>query len=144
MGWKPTDEWRTPKWLFQWANQTFGPFQIDVAASNGNHLCEEWFTRENSALDRPWTGKCWMNPPYSHGNLWEFCQKAFMETDRGNADLVFGLLKDDRSTKWYWNFVKPCTIEIVPPKRIAFEGADAGAKFPVVFVIWYNKRPLWQ
>jgi len=140
---KPSDEWRTPAWLFEWASRTWGPFEIDVAASNTNNLCHIFYTKENSALTAPWRGKCWMNPPYSHGNLAAFCEKAYKETVlHRNADLVCGLIKDDRSTQWYWNFAKDKAIEIALPKRVPFLSAagkvDTGAKFPVMIVIWYQ------
>ncbi len=69
------DNWRTPDWLFYWLNTRYGPFDIDLAASNSNTKCVHYYSLDNNALSRAnqWhldakNGFC--NPPYSHLAPW--------------------------------------------------------------------------
>ncbi len=48
--------WRTPPHLFWWFDQQVqeygdGPFGCDVFADDDNHLCDEYYTEEEDALD---------------------------------------------------------------------------------------------
>lgn len=77
------DEWRTPPWLFRWLHRRFR-FQMDMAASLDNALCDLWFTREENALGREWAlfaqrGFC--NPPYSDIDPW--IDQAIAEMSQG-------------------------------------------------------------
>jgi len=67
------DRWRTPPWLFRYLSWRYGPFDIDLAAGDENHLCERYFTIETNALAQNWfhygaRGFC--NPPYSAPSAW--------------------------------------------------------------------------
>ena len=74
-----TVEWGTPQQFFDNMNKRFGPFTLDVAASDLNHKCERYFTKQDDALRLTWAecwstskgevGKdiVWCNPPYGHG-----------------------------------------------------------------------------
>ena len=78
------DLWRTPDYLFAWASEQFGPFDIDLAASAENAKCAKFFTAEDDALQRPWAdaGTCgWLNPPYSKIQPW--VEKAISEAEQG-------------------------------------------------------------
>lgn len=67
------DLWRTPQWLFNWLNDLYGPFDIDLAARRDNALCANFYTIQDNALDQNWhrsysNGFC--NPPYSNLPPW--------------------------------------------------------------------------
>lgn len=85
------DSWQTPHWLFAALNAEFN-FALDVAASDNHHLCKQYFTQQNSALDKSWllsikgyvprlTAFC--NPPYSRGSKEKFLAKAADEMRNG-------------------------------------------------------------
>ena len=67
------DDWETPPELFDRYNRKYG-FTIDLAASESNHKCPEWYgLRLDPILEVPtlidafaqtWGGRCWLNPPY--------------------------------------------------------------------------------
>jgi len=65
-----SDEWYTPSWLFE----TMGlHFDLDVAApSTGSPWvgASSFYSIEDDALIQPWSGKVWMNPPYSKPAPW--------------------------------------------------------------------------
>lgn len=50
-----SDEWETPQSLFDRLNKIFC-FELDVAASDANHKCEKYYTKEQNALNLPWGG----------------------------------------------------------------------------------------
>lgn len=50
-----TDEWATPQGFFDELNEEFR-FTLDPAASEENHKCEKFFTKEQNGLDRSWGG----------------------------------------------------------------------------------------
>jgi phage N-6-adenine-methyltransferase len=55
------DDFRTPQFLFDSIAAKYGPFQLDVCASEENHLCENWFSEK----EQSWNSKrVWCNPPY--------------------------------------------------------------------------------
>jgi phage N-6-adenine-methyltransferase len=63
-------EWMTPLWLYEMLDDQFH-FELDVAASDANHLCDSYYTMEHDGLLAEWTRNFWCNPPY--GNAEEVC-----------------------------------------------------------------------
>ena len=57
------DFW-TPVSVFESLQERFGPFDIDVAASDENHLAPSYYTIKDDALRQNWEGFVWCNPPY--------------------------------------------------------------------------------
>jgi site-specific DNA-methyltransferase (adenine-specific) len=70
-----SDEWTTPKWLFDELDAEFH-FTLDAASTHGNALCERHFTKEDDALSKSWDGEIvWLNPPYGRA-IGDFVRKA--------------------------------------------------------------------
>lgn len=66
------DQWRSPDPLFWGINAMFGPFVLDLFASDDNTKCPSWYTAEINALTQDWSealselgGAAFANPPYS-------------------------------------------------------------------------------
>lgn len=78
------DEWRTPRWLFDWLDRRFD-FTVDLAASCDNALCNHYFTANCDALRHGWSsiylGPGFCNPPYS--NIGPWLAKAVSEARKG-------------------------------------------------------------
>lgn len=77
------DEWRTPLFVFNWANKIY-EFDIDLAASKDNHLLAFHITQEVDALQASWIARGatgWCNPPYSDIDPW--LSKAVDEANQG-------------------------------------------------------------
>lgn len=81
-------------------------FTIDAAASDANHLCARYFTRETDGLLGSWRGeRVWCNPPYSRLEPW--VAKAHREMRDGCA-LVAMLLPANRCEQGFWQrWVEP-------------------------------------
>lgn len=49
------DYWETPQWLFDSLNEKYH-FTLDSAASDENHKCSKYFTKEDDGLSQDWGG----------------------------------------------------------------------------------------
>lgn len=77
---KTSDEFETPPWLFNALNDEFN-FTTDVAASDANHKCEHYITKEQNSLINSWSNyRAFCNPPYSRGMVKEYFFKCLIET----------------------------------------------------------------
>lgn len=81
-------------------------FTLDAAASDANHLCERYYTRETDGLLCTWGGaRVWCNPPYSRLEPW--VAKAWFEM-RNACDRVVMLLQANRCEQGFWQrWVEP-------------------------------------
>ena len=50
-----TDDWATPQYVFDWLNNIFN-FELDPCASEENHKCNKYFTKEIDGLSQKWGG----------------------------------------------------------------------------------------
>ena len=50
---KRSDEWETPEAFFQDLNREFH-FNLDACASDENHKCDRYFTKEQDGLSQNW------------------------------------------------------------------------------------------
>ena len=133
------NSWRTPKYIFEEANKHFN-FGLDVAASNINHLCDQFFTKENSALDKNWASfskSVWCNPPYGRGLKEPFFKKALKETSKGVTTVFF--VPSLPSEKWFpWDdakavvFVEGRVNFLHPITGLKQSGVPAGSCFIII------------
>lgn len=93
-------EWETPQDLFNEYNSIY-KFSLDVCATDKNAKCNQYFTKDNSCLDKEWYGSCWMNPPYGR-EIGKFVKKAYEESQKGNT--VVCLLPARTDTKWFHDY----------------------------------------
>lgn len=106
------------------------PIVHDVCAEYHTAKCVSFWTEEDNAFSKDWleplTGfslpvALWMNPPFSNPTPW--LEKAYETSQRGG--IIVALLPDDRSVKWYQNWVEDkAQIIYVPDHRISFEDAE--------------------
>jgi phage N-6-adenine-methyltransferase len=124
------DLWRTPKEVFKYFNDRYN-FQCDVAASDDNHLCDDYFTEADSALLNFWSeyvkpsGYAWCNPPYSKPLPW--VKSSILESQENGIGTVM-LLNCDMSTRWAKLLTKvSCEIVFITEGRIAFLDGEGKA-----------------
>ena len=121
------DLWRTPNYLFAWANKEFGPFDIDLAATAKDSKCDKYYTEEDDALQQTWHGddfRGWLNPPYSKIHPW--VEKAIVEADHGfrTAMLIPTFNGEPRDKLIVDNATEVVLIE----GRVQFKGAHLDVK----------------
>ena len=134
------DLWSTPRGLFNKLNDEFN-FTLDVAASDENHLCDNYITEEMDGLTSAWGKSNWCNPPYSNIMPWVKVAKKWAS----NGSVVCMLVPADTSAKWFKLAYDSCSEVRFISGRISFINADTGLpvngnnKGSVIF-IWKSPR----
>lgn len=125
------DEWETPQWLFDKLDAEFH-FDFDVCATYANAKCKVFWSKEQNALEQPWSKTNWCNPPYSDQMPW--VKKAYEETLKGNTTVM--LMMCDTSTKCF-KFCYNYADEIrLLDRRIKFVGATGSPRFASMIVVF--------
>lgn len=127
-----SDEWETPQELFDCLDDEFC-FSLDVCATEQNHKCYTYFTKETDGLKQNWPSyhRVWCNPPYS--NIEDWCKKC--SEHKGTAVMLVPARTD---TKWFHEYCydKP-NVEIRFIKgRLKFNNSKNSAPFPSMVVIF--------
>lgn len=145
-----TDDWPTPKALFDELDDEFG-FSLDVCASSTNHKAGTWYGLDHpvkarrDGLDRDWVrdlpraGRAiWMNPPYGRG-IGAWMSKARDASDRGAT--VVCLVPARTDTAWFHDIVLTPRTEIRFLRgRVKFGDAKHGAPFASLVVVFHPVR----
>ncbi|MEE8288968.1 MAG: phage N-6-adenine-methyltransferase [Nitrosomonadaceae bacterium] len=118
------DLWQTPGAIFNALDDEFC-FDIDICASDKNNLCQIYFTKERSALDREWDtyrrSTCFINPPYSQAEL--FMQRSAEQAKKHDLTVV-ALVNANTDTKWFSDAVKSANEVRLFTGRIGFVKTD--------------------
>lgn len=133
---KSKDQYLTPLWLFDLLNLEFN-FDLDVAATDENTLCDYWFTEEHDGLIQPWWGNVWCNFPYSSAADW--VKKAYSEAKAGNCTAVL-LMPARTDTKYFFDYCRWGEVRFLP-SRLKFEhenGVKNSAPFPSCIVVFHK------
>ena len=99
---KLSDSYRTPPWLFKWLDNEYD-FDIDICASDENHLVSNYYTEENSSIEQNWSQKGSMgfcNPPSSHGSKEKFLAEAYRNMMENKVSSVFLIPSDVSNNFW--------------------------------------------
>lgn len=148
------DDYGTPRLLASRIVSTFG-LNLDVCATYENAVCEKFFgpvsmldikARDaqvtmigTDGLRQHWQGyRCFMNPPYSRGQIDIWMRKAKDEVARGNCTVV-ALIPASLSERWWWEYVQGHAIIVPIRGRVKFVGAKQGAQFASVLAIYLPK-----
>lgn len=125
-------EYGTPRPLFDALNDEFGGFELDVAASDANHLCPVYFTKNCSALEHPWASilrpgarrVAFMNPPFATQGI--FVQRAYRACVEELFTVVI-LLQARMGPRWFSRYASRSSqirlfvdrVEYVAPAAVA-------------------------
>lgn len=132
-----SDEWATPQNFFDELNKEFD-FNLDPCATEENHKCETYFTRENDGLSQNWGGyRVFCNPPYSEISKW--VEKAFYETKKENT-LVAMLIPSRTDTRYFHDFINNRTEVRFVKGRLKFGEGKNSAPFPSMLVIFRGAK----
>jgi phage N-6-adenine-methyltransferase len=110
-----SDEWYTPKELF---DQMEGAFHLDVCAPKTGIPwipAIKWYSIEDDGLAQPWSGRVWMNPPYSKPSPW-----VDKWLEHGNGIALLPMAK----SKWFNKLIDSQASFVVLPSTFKFESPD--------------------
>ncbi len=101
-----SDEWATERWLFEYCNWLYGPFDTDVAAAPWNAKCARFFTKRDSGLVNPWGARDWDNSPYSKGMKEAFMRRGRLFVEDRKSLLTCHLRPHDTSDGYWRRWVE--------------------------------------
>lgn len=125
---KSSDSYGTPSWLFDYLNDEYD-FACDAAASDENHLCEMYYTKENDAINKNWSesgGAIFVNPPFSNGEKEKFLAKAYQELVDSDVTSVFVIPADPSNKCWLDHIFGKATKITIINGRVKFTDPKTG------------------
>lgn len=130
------NEWYTPAKYIKAAADVMGGIDLDPASSEQANVtvgADKYFTLDNSGLDHEWSGKVWLNPPYSSDLVGRFADKLADEINRGEIVSAIVLVNNATETKWFAKFASMAISVCFPLGRIRYLSGDTGevAKTPL-------------
>lgn len=97
-------EWETPPYLYDWICKTYNVQPIlDPCATDLNHKCEFWFTKEQDGLNQVWFGNSFVNPEYR--NVAKWIKKCYDEHLKNNITVI-ALVFSKTDTAWWHDYVE--------------------------------------
>lgn len=127
-----SDEWETPQELFNELDDEFH-FTVDACATDENHKCPRYYTKEDNGLLKDWGGeRVWLNPPYSKIAMW--VEKAFREGMKDNTVVVM-LIPARTDTRYFHKFILNRSEIRFVRGRLKFSN-KGNAPFPSMVVIF--------
>ena len=127
-----SDEWTTPIELFDALHNRF-IFDLDAAASDENHLCDRYYTKEHDGLRQSWEWRrVFCNPPYSQIARW--AEKFQEESSR--ALLIVALVPARTDTRWWHKYIMTADKIVYIRGRLKFSNSKNSAPFPSALAIW--------
>ena len=122
---KTTDDWYTPKWVFDGLGLTF---DLDVASPGDgtDHVpARKRYTINDDGLNQQWHGLVWCNPPYSEPKKW-----CYRYENHPNAII---LIRADLSTKGPFAAFTASDAIWIPRGRLQFVNGRGGKTGAVNF-----------
>jgi ParB family chromosome partitioning protein len=97
-----SDGWYTPTWLIEKAREVLGGIDLDPAtceAAQSVVQAARWYTKPDNGLVQPWSGRVWLNPPYSAPTAW--VRKAITAYQDGSVTAALILTNSYTETGWW-------------------------------------------
>ena len=126
------NSWGTDPVIFNALDKEFN-FSLDAAASEKNHKCKMYMTKENNSLDQPWawylkdseSQSVWVNPPYGRGMIKAFMDKCVEQKGLGVTSVL--LVPATLDAQWL-PISEISEIRVVTGGRLSFYHPTNGKK----------------
>lgn len=125
------DEMFTPAKYVEAARRVMGGIDLDPAscpAAQEVVKAKSYFTKKDNGLEKEWTGRVWLNPPYSQPWVTKFIDKLML--DLGKVSQAILLTNNATDTIWFHAAEKQAKLICFTSGRIKFIDAVQGEKMP--------------
>lgn len=130
-----SNEWETPRWLFDELNNDFH-FTLDPCATSKNAKCKKYYTAQEDGLEKSWKGeRVFCNPPYGRE-----ISKWVKKCASGEADISVMLIPARTDTSYFHDFIYGKARIIFLRGRLKFGDSKNSAPFPSMIVIFRKRR----
>ena len=112
-------EWYTPPHIVEAARACMGGIDLDPASSDAANKfikADRYFTEADDGLSRDWSGRVWMNPPYSKELIAPFIEKLLSS----NLNQACALTHNATETSWGQALLGAASAVCFPSGRIGF------------------------
>ena len=131
------NDWETPHDFFVKLDKEFH-FTLDPCASDENHKCKKYYTKEQDGLIQDWSGETvFCNPPYSKKEQDIWVKKCFEESRHATVVMLIPARTD---TKRFHEYILPHAEVRFLKGRLTFVGAKDPAPFPNMIVIFKSEH----
>ena len=117
------NEWYTPQEYIKAAREVLGDIDLDPASSdiaNQTVQAKHYFTAEVDGLAHEWSGRIWMNPPYSSDLIGQFISKLIQHYDEGKIEAAIVLVNNATETRWFQELAHESAAVCFPRGRVRF------------------------
>lgn len=127
------NEWYTPAEHLRAAREVLGGFDLDPASSplaNETVGAARIFTADDNGLEQEWSGRVWLNPPYSQPTISQFAEKLASEWEAGRVQSAIALTHNYTDTGWFHRLASSCRAICFTRGRIGFVNPEGKKAAP--------------
>jgi phage N-6-adenine-methyltransferase len=115
------NEWYTPPDIIEAARDVMGGIDLDPAScelAQSNVKAKRFYTVDDDGLSKEWTGRVWLNPPYSKDLIGPFALKVVNESARLQHAVV--LVNNATDTAWFHDLASVASAVCFLRGRVRF------------------------
>lgn len=128
------NEWYTPQEFIDAARQVMGAIDLDPASCKAANVmvgAANYYSISNTGLDKAWTGRVWMNPPYASDLVGKFTSKLTHHYLRDEVQEAVVLVNNATDTTWFQDMAKHANAICLLRGRVRFWGPDGQTGAPL-------------
>lgn len=140
------NEWYTPAQYLDAARDALGEIDLDPATNahaQKSIKAGRFYTPEDNGLNKKWSGRVWLNPPYARDLLPQFVDKLLKEYNAGHVTEAICLTHNYTDTEWFHSLASGANAFCFTNGRIRFvkdDGTEASPTQGQVFT-YFGERP---
>lgn len=140
------NEWYTPEAIVEAVRQTLGGIDLDPASSdkaNAVVRSDAIYTALDDGLIQPWSGRVFLNPPYSSDLVGRFVAKLVEHVRSGDVSAAVVLVNNATETAWFGDLVEIASAVVFPRGRIRFwrPAGTLGAPLQGQAIVYIGEAP---
>lgn len=127
------EESYTPIEYLESAREVLGKFDLDPASNKmaqENVRADLFYTVDDNGLDKEWSGKVWMNPPYTARVINAFISKLVDHYKNGDITDAIVLTNNNTDTSWFHEAANTASAVCFTAGRINFLKRDGSRSSP--------------
>jgi ParB family chromosome partitioning protein len=115
-----------------------------TAEANAVVGAARWYGVDDDALEQPWEGRVWMNPPYSQPLIERFCDRLVEAHKAGDVTEACVLVNNATETQWFRTLGDGLSAVCFPTGRVRFWHPDTdkgSTPLQGQAVVYFGKEP---